>query len=430
MAEFPRLESVTKRALVSDVAKTYDVLGWFAPSIIKVKILLQRLWEVKVGWDDPAPDDIRKSWEKWRLELPVLTSKLIVHCYFPRIVSITLTQLHGFSDASEDAYAGVVYLRMVDTSNVVYVSLVMTKTTVAPIKRLTIPRLELCGANLLANLLDHIKRVLGIPSDHVYAWTDSTVVLGWLSGNPRRFKTFIGNRVSNVMGLVPPDRWQHVRSDQNPADSASRGLFPSELLEHRLWWDGPEWLYLPKSESPANPDVPHVETSEEKAVSLCASLAAQPALPILESFSSFTHLKRVTAWIFRFINHCRGIGSLHRGPLSVDEVQRAERYWLTVAQESSFTEEMLFLKANQELPKRGSLLPLHPFLDSHGLLQVGGRESQSKLSYSRHHPIILPGNHTVTKLIVCTEHLRLLHGGPTLVNASLSRHFISLGAEE
>ena len=427
VAEFPRLESVTKRALVSDVAKTYDVLGWFAPSIIKVKILLQRLWEAKVGWDDPAPDDIRKSWEKWRLELPVLTSKLIARCYFPRNVSITSTQLHGFSDASEDAYAGVVYLRMVDTSNVVYVSLVMAKTRVAPIKRLTIPRLELCGANLLANLLDHIKRVLGIPSDHVYAWTDSTVVLGWLSGNPRRFKMFVGNRVSNVMGLVPPDRWQHVRGDQNPADSASRGLFPSELLEHRLWWDGPEWLYMSKSEWPANPDVPRVETSEEKAVSLCASLAAQPALPILESFSSFTHLKRVTAWIFRFVNHCRGIGSLHRGPLSVDEVQHAERYWLTVAQESSFTEEMLFLKANQELPKRGSLLPLHPFLDSHGLLRVGGRESQSKLSYSRRHPIILPGNHTVTKLIVRTEHLRLLHGGPTLVNASLSRHFHIIG---
>ena len=162
-------------------------------------------------------------------------------------------------------------------------------------------------------------------------------------------------------------------------------------------------------------------------MSLCASFAAQPALPILESFSSFTHLKHVTAWIFRFVNHCRGIGSLLRGPLSVDEVQHAERYWLTVAQESSFTEEMLFLKANQELPKRGSLLPLHPFLDSHGLLRVGGRESQSKLSYSRRHPIILPGNHTVTKLIVHTEHLRLLHGGPTLVNASLSRHFHIIG---
>ena len=129
-------------------------------------------------------------------------------------------QLHGFSDTSEYAYAGVVYLRMVDTSNIVHVSLVMAKTRVAPIKRLTVPRLELCGANLLASLLGHTKGVFAIPSAHVYAWTDSTVVLSWLSGNPRRFKTFVGNRVSNSMQLLPLDCWQHVRSDQNPADSA------------------------------------------------------------------------------------------------------------------------------------------------------------------------------------------------------------------
>lgn len=426
VADFPHLETVTKRALVSDVAKTYDVLGWFAPCIIKVKILLQRLWEANVGWDDPAPDTIRESWEKWRLELPVLARKLIARCYFPRNVSISLMQLHGFSDASEDAYAGVVYLRMVDTSNAIHTSLVMAKTRVAPIKRLTIPRLELCGANLLASLLDHIKEVLSIPSDQVYAWTDSTVVLGWLSGNPRRFKTFVGNRASNIMQLIPPNRWQHVRSDQNPADSASRGLFPSELLEHSLWWNGPEWLSKPESEWPVKLDIPHINTSEEKAVSLHSSVAAPPVLPILERFSSFTRLKHVTAWIFRFINRCRGIRS-SRGSLSVDEVQHAERYWLTVAQESSFVEEMLALKVKQELPKKGPLLPLHPFLDSHGLLRVGGRESQSKLPYARRHPIILPGNHTVTKLIVRTEHLRLLHGGPTLVSASLSRQFHIVG---
>ncbi len=118
VAEFPLLEIVTKCALVSDIAKSYDVLGWFAPSVIKVKILLQHLWEAKVGWDDPAPDDVRESWEKWRLELPVLACKLNARCYFPQTVSLTSMQLHGFSHASEDAYAGVVYLRMVDTSDV------------------------------------------------------------------------------------------------------------------------------------------------------------------------------------------------------------------------------------------------------------------------------------------------------------------------
>ena len=152
VTEFPDLETITKRALVSDIAKTYDVLGWFAPVIVKVKILLQRLWEAGLGWDDLVPSTIRETWEIWRSELPALSKTLIPRCYFPKDAHIASVQLHGFCDASESTYAGVIYLRMVDTDNVVHVSLVVAKTMVALLKRLTIPRLELCGANLLADL--------------------------------------------------------------------------------------------------------------------------------------------------------------------------------------------------------------------------------------------------------------------------------------
>ncbi len=210
VAEMPRYAVHTKRALVSDVARTFDALGWFAPSVIVVKMLLQRLWEAGVGWDDPVPQDIRDCWEKWRLELPVLSSKLIPRCYFPNDAHLVSLQLHGFSDASELAYSAVVYARMVDSSQRIHVSLVMAKTKVAPLKRLTIPRLELSGANLLANLLHHIKVTLHVPSDSIYAWTDSMIVLCWLTGSPRRFKPFVGSRVSNIMEVIPPDRWSHV----------------------------------------------------------------------------------------------------------------------------------------------------------------------------------------------------------------------------
>ena len=225
---------MTKRSLISDIAKTFDVLRWFSPTIIKVKILLQRVWEAKIEWDDPVPEEIQDSWEKWRSELGVLSSKCIPRCYFPKDAHIVSMQLHGFSDASEVAYAGVVYLRMVDTTHRIHVPLVLSKTKVAPIRCLTIPRLELCGAHLLAGLLHHVKDVLGIPPDSVFAWTDSMVVLGWLVGNPRRFKTFVGNRISEIMELVPPHHWCHVSGLDNPANSASRGLFPSELLNHTL----------------------------------------------------------------------------------------------------------------------------------------------------------------------------------------------------
>ena len=110
---------------------------------------------------------------------------------------------------------------------------------VVPIKHLTIPCLELCGAHLLAQLLDHIKEVFHLSLQDISAWTDSTIVLNWLSGNPRCFKTFVGNRVSSFVEHIPPDRWNHVNGGENPANCASRGLFPSELLEYELWWKGP-----------------------------------------------------------------------------------------------------------------------------------------------------------------------------------------------
>ena len=144
-------------------------------------------------------------------------------------------QLHGFCDASEDAFAGVVYLRMGDSKDKVHTSLVLAKTKVAPIKRLTISRLELCGAYLLTKILHHVREVLKISSSRVFAWTDSTIVLDWLKGNPRRFKQFVGNRISIMMDLLPPERWRLVNGVENPADCASRGIFPMELVNHNIW---------------------------------------------------------------------------------------------------------------------------------------------------------------------------------------------------
>ena len=423
VAKFPRLEVITKRALISDVAQTFDVLGWFTPSIIMIKVLLQQLWEAKVSWDEHVPVNIHQSWRRWREELPMLTTKLIPRCHFPKNAHLTSMQLHGFSDASEAAYAGVVYLRVVDSDNVVHVSLVMSKSKVASIKRLTIPRLELCGANLLANLLYHVRRLFDIPSDKVFAWTDSTVVLGWLCGNPRRFKTFVANRISNVVDLIAPDCWHHVSGRENPADSSSRGLFPSK---HSLWWNGPDWLHEPESAWPLQvPPTAELDPSEEKQVCL---VTLESTLPIMESFSSFTRLKRVTAWIFGFVGNCnlrRGKGNPRRGPLSVDELLRAERYWFMVMQQCHFSKEISALRGKRDLNKGRCLLPLHPILDDHGLLRVG---NQSKLEYSLCHPIILHGNHPVTKLLISTEHLRLLHAGPTLIAASLSRRFHIVGS--
>ncbi len=151
-------------------------------------------------------------------------------------------QLHGFCDASEVAYSGVVYLRAVDKEGAIRTALVMAKTKVAPIKRLSIPRLELCGGVILAKLLNHLAHTLEIESRNIFAWTDSRVVLGWLRGSPRRFKTFVGNRITEMTEALPIECWRHVDGTVNPADCASRGMFPAQLIQHDFWWCGPPWL--------------------------------------------------------------------------------------------------------------------------------------------------------------------------------------------
>ena len=287
IAALPPLGNITKRFLVSDVAKTFDVLGWYSPCTIKMKILFQQLWEMKVDWDDEVPESVRESWLKWRSELDLLSTKNVPRCYHDKTTSVTSMELHGFSDASELAYSAVVYLRMECADGSIQIGLVLSKTKVAPIKRLTIPRLELCGAQLLARLLHHVRIVLNIPLDKSYAWTDSTIVLHWLVGSPRRFKTYVGNRVSNIVELLGPERWHHVSGLDNPADCASRGLFPSELIDHSLWWNGPEWLKLPSSSWPDQMQVPGSFTipDEEKEVNSKACGSSYSIGPILALYS-------------------------------------------------------------------------------------------------------------------------------------------------
>ena len=155
----------------------------------------------------------------------------------------------------------------------------------------------------MAKLIHFIRKLFNIPICNTYAWTDSTVIIGWVAGDPCRFKIFVGNRVSELVNYVPPERWRHVSGVSNPADCASRGLLPSELLEHNLWWNGPEWLHEKPENWPEQKVVPIRNTEEEKNVCLATTLhIADPIVPF-DRYSSYTKLKMVAAWMFRFIKN-------------------------------------------------------------------------------------------------------------------------------
>jgi len=110
--------------------------------------------------------------------------------------------------------------------------------------------LELCGALLLAQVLQRVQGTMAsvVTLSSIYAWTDSTVVLSWLTNVQVQYKIFVTNRLNKIKELIPTCEWHHVVTFQNPADCVSRGIFPKYALEHRLYWDGPSWLYEPTDE--------------------------------------------------------------------------------------------------------------------------------------------------------------------------------------
>ena len=280
-----------------------------------MKALFQSLWELGIGWDDPVPAPYRTKYERWREELPLLSKVTLQRCYFAPEPTVTIT-LHGFCDASKVAYAAVVYLRATYQTRAPTCCLVVAKTKVAPLKLLTIPRLELCGAALLARLLESTRQALGLPVECVSAWCDSTIVLAWLDGSPRRYRTYVGNRLASIHALVPAHCWKHVPTGDNPVDCASRGVSPGELVECSLWWSGPQWLLKEPMEVPPQPgksELGEVASLEERG-QVVNMVAAPPALWLEDRYSSYHKLIRVTAWIHRFFNYFKSKLHTHRNP--------------------------------------------------------------------------------------------------------------------
>ena len=183
---------LTRRGLLSVVCSLYDPLGFVAPVVLPAKVILQDLCRKRLEWDDPIPDDERNRWLSWLEDLQRLEQLSVDRCLKPpsfgKVVSV---QLHHFSDASQQGYGAVSYLRFLDDKDAIHCSFVMGKARTAPLKTVTIPRLELSAAVVASRLDKILRNEIDIPVDESVFWTDSTCVISHIQNNDKRFHTFV-----------------------------------------------------------------------------------------------------------------------------------------------------------------------------------------------------------------------------------------------
>jgi hypothetical protein len=266
------------------------------------------------------------------------------------------------------------------------------------LKQLTIPKLELCAATLLAKLYKKATRALHMTTHEAYLWTDSSIVLTWIQGPPNKWKTFVGNRVATIQEDTTSATWRHVPTQSNPAHLISREVEPSTLSRSTLWWKGPQWLMQEPSDWPAAEFKPPLENLEIRNV----HIASQPPEDIIR-FSRLNRLIRVTAYCRRFITNCRLTKANRQSAnLTTQDLNQALTCCVKMVQQTAYAHEIKDLKEHREVATTSSL-KTYPFMDKEGILRVGGRLQQSTLPYQAMHQMILPASH-LTKLILSRTH--------------------------
>ncbi|GFW11417.1 integrase catalytic domain-containing protein [Trichonephila clavipes] len=298
--EQQRSTSFTKRMVLSTIARIFDPLGLLGPIIIWAKIFMQRLWLLELGWSDELPFKEEKEAES--------------------------IELHAFSDASEKAYGSSIYLKSISALGEVKVCLVTSKSRVSPLKQISIRRLELRGAVLVAKLMKKVKEALNLQITAVHFWSDSTIVISWIHRESRELKTFVANRVSKIHQLSSCDQWHHIASEQNPADVLSRGLLHEELRDDSLWFHGPE-LLLQSAYSTTAISEP-TQRDDFDCELRVSERTLETSLLNSKNFDFFNHLMdlsnnyfkiiHIVSYIYRFLHNCRSKVK-KRGPLTTNQ---------------------------------------------------------------------------------------------------------------
>ncbi|XP_062713798.1 uncharacterized protein LOC109415410 [Aedes albopictus] len=438
------LKKPTKRQILSETAKIFDPLGLLAPTVVIPKLLMQHLWRNKQEWDEQISDESLQMWTRFRTELSEIGTEKIDR----RVTSddAVKLELHGFADASGVAYGCCVYMRSVKEDGTANMKLICGKSRVAPIKELqrnvkpeaepaemTIPRLELCAALLLARQMKAVCEALEMKSDQVILWSDSSIVISWLRRLKPETSVFVRNRVTKIHQLQPDGTWKHVSSKSNPADVVSRGLFPKELMNSDLWWQGPRFLRMNEDDGEA-PAAEFEDGAEENKEEDCDVMAAivqdnQP-YKVIMACSNYRRLQRVFGYVARFINNCKAKNLSERccdRRLTLTELNNGQKLMVKCVQHEVYAEEFECIAKNK--PIKGKLRNLNPVLDE-DMLRVGGRIRHSDLPKDQKHPFILPERNHFTEILIETMHREHLHLGLNGLLATVRAKFWPVNAKQ
>jgi hypothetical protein len=425
-------QKLTKRILLSQVSKLFDPLGWLSCITVSMKILLQETWSLEIDWDQELPSEMGDQFREWAFQLNSIKDLAIPRSIVGQSHTI---EIFLFCDASEKAYAACIYAVTTDDQRLAH--LLVAKSKVAPMKRLSIPRLELCamhlGTKLLEAVIQSFSKLKHSIIVSISAWSDSTVALAWVSGESHRWCTFVANRVADIQRRQPELPWKHCPSAENPADIPSRGVLPDELIKNSevesLWWNGPDWLLSQKW--PQQPSI--LETNEEQKRTLIAahSIPKQNELIDLNTFSCIDRAIRVIAICRRWLTH----KAEPKGGF-INFQERREALLAIVASEQFIYLLEEFKQMNRsrdgQVDKNSKIVSLYPFIDEvdNRIIRVGGRLARSALPMWTKYPILIPHSSPLAKLLTRKAHLETLHGTASLTLARLRQQFwITRGTE-
>ena len=405
----------SKRDVLRAISSIYDPLGLFIPATVEAKLFVQTLWMDNLDWDDSLSSERQMKWENIAKELQFIEMMKV-----PRHIPVSEQdhkELVCFTDASESVYAAVVYI--LTFSKGICANLIFSKLRLAPMKKLSIPRLELLGVLIGVRCLSFVESELKQHIHRKILYTDSQCVLKWLTST-KSLSVFVTNRLKEIKAA--DIHFRYVASADNPADIATRGITPENLQNFSLWWKGPDWLMTAPETWPTwnvdevNRKVIEAIESEYKdnKVMYEAGLTAtdknitSPPLGIDDAkFSSLKRLIRVTAWCLRFVTRLRKQGK-DTGPLNAKELSKAKVMWELFVQERGFSETIVALKC-QKPSNLAQQLGLQ--VDDNGILRCKGRLTHAGIDEDARLPKLLPNKDNYTRLVIHDTHKRLFHAG-------------------